>query len=95
MSTKSINQAILCALAAVAFVGQAHALDLMADYQKAKTYDPSFQTAIAERQANQASATQARVAYLPSGSFSNMRIETDNTDRRTLTISQPIIDLVA
>ena len=93
MSTKSINQAILCALAALASVGQAYALDLMADYQKAKTYDPTFQTAIAERQANQATATQARVAYLPSGSMSNQRIETDNADRRTLTISQPIIDL--
>jgi protease secretion system outer membrane protein len=80
-------------LVAVAWSGQACAVVLMADYQKAKNYDPTFQTAIAERQANQASATQARVAYLPQGTLSNQRLQTDVTTRQTITITQPIIDL--
>jgi outer membrane protein TolC len=93
MLKKLFKQATLGALVAVAWAGQAHALDLMVDYQKAKTYDPTFQTAVAERQANQASATQARVAYLPQGNLSNQRLQTDTSTRQTLTISQPIIDL--
>lgn len=87
------KQATLGALVAVAWAGPVAAADLMADFQKAKTYDPTFQTAIAERQANQASATQARVAYLPQGSLSNQRLQTDTASRQTLTITQPIVDL--
>jgi protease secretion system outer membrane protein len=77
------------------FLGQAQALDLLADYQKAVKYDPTFQTAIAERQANQAQASQAYTAYAPSGSFNNSRIESDAGDRTTFTLSQPLLNYEA
>ena len=76
-------------------VAQAHALDLLADYQKAVKYDPTFQTAIAERQANQAQASQAYTAYAPSGSFNNSRLQTDASNRTTLTLSQPLLNYEA
>jgi protease secretion system outer membrane protein len=84
---------IAAALVAVAWANQAAALDLVADYQKALGYDPTYQTALAEFQANQASATQARVAYLPEASLSNQRLDTDVTTRQTARITQPLVDL--
>lgn len=97
MICKHSWRAAACALTAVAWLGglstSAQALDLLGDYQKALAYDPTFQTALAERQANLASATQARVAYLPEGSVSNQRLQTDTSDRRTLTLTQPLLSL--
>lgn len=93
MLKKFFRQATIGALVAVAWAGPVAAADLMADFQKAMTYDPAFQTAIAERQANQASATQARVAYLPEATLSNQRLDTDTTTRQTARVTMPIIDL--
>ena len=78
-----------------ASIAQAFAIDLIADFQKATTYDPTFQTAIAERQANVATATQSYTAYAPSGSISNSRMQTDTTGRTTVTVSQPLINYEA
>lgn len=84
----------LC-FALIASLGQAHALDLLADYQKATTYDPTFQTAVAEFKGNQASATQSYTAYAPTGSYNNSRLQTDTSNRTTLTISQPVLNYEA
>ena len=75
--------------------GQAQAIDLLTDYQRATAFDPTFQTALAERMANQASATQSYTAYAPVGSLNNQRIQTDSTNRTTLTISQPLLNYEA
>ena len=88
-----IKSILLGMLMAVAWVNSAFALDLLADYQKALAYDPTFQTAMAERIANQANATQAKLSYLPEGSISNQRLDTDTTTRQTIRVVQPIIDL--
>jgi outer membrane protein TolC len=93
MLTKIFKQATVCALVAVAWASPASAADLMADFQKAMTYDPTFQTAVAERLANQASATQSRVAYLPEANISNQRLDTDTTTRQTARVTMPIVDL--
>jgi protease secretion system outer membrane protein len=89
----SKKQVAALAALAMACATSAHALDLVGDYQKALTYDPTYQTALAEFQANQASATQARVSYLPEASISNQRLDTDVTDRQTVRVTQPLIDL--
>jgi protease secretion system outer membrane protein len=93
MKNLIFKRATCTALVAVACVGNAWSLDLVADFQKAMTYDPAFQTAEAERQANLASASQARAVYLPEGSYNNTRLQTDVTNRQTLTITQPLINL--
>ena len=54
MTNFSKNRIALLAAAALACATSAHALDLVGDYQKALTYDPTYQTALAEFQANQA-----------------------------------------
>ena len=78
-----------------AIFGPAHALDLMVDFQRATSYDPAFQTALAERAANQSSATQSYTAYAPVGSYNTSRIQTDTSNRTTLTVSQPLINYEA
>jgi protease secretion system outer membrane protein len=89
----SKNRVAVLAALAMACASSAHALDLVGDYQKALSYDPTYQTALAEFQANQASATQALVSYLPEASLSNQRLDTDTTTRQTVRVTQPLIDL--
>jgi protease secretion system outer membrane protein len=95
MALNKISKKRGALLAAIALVcaTSAHALDLVGDYQKALTFDPAYQTALAEFQANQASATQARVSYMPEASLSNQRLDTDVTTRQTVRVTQPLIDL--
>ena len=71
-------------------------LDLVADFQKATSYDPTFQGSIAEKRGNQAVANQAWTAYTPVANYSNQRstvVETGPTS--TITVTQPIFDFAA
>ena len=93
MKINLLHRNVLSAAVVALCAQSAWALDLVADYQKAITYDPTYQTAVAEFQANQASATQALVSYLPEANISNQRMDTDTTTRQTARITQPIFDL--
>lgn len=93
MKINLLKRTVLSAALMAACSQGAWALDLVADYQKAITYDPTYQTAVAEFQANQASATQALVSYLPEANISNQRLDTDTTTRQTARITQPLFDL--
>jgi len=93
MRTNPLVRSSLALIAAVAFTAQSFALDLVADLQKAMKYDPTFQTAIADRQAGLAGVDQAKASYYPGGTINNSRMATDSTSRTTLTLSQPIINL--
>jgi protease secretion system outer membrane protein len=75
-------------------MGAAHAAggELLDSYEQAKRFDPLFQSALAEREANKVAANVARVAYLPQLRFTIAQTETDNRTRRTLSLTQPIID---
>lgn len=68
-------------------------LDLVSDFQKASSYDPTFQGAIAEKRGNQAAANQAWTVYTPSASFSTQRSTVVETGPTTnITVTQPIFD---
>ena len=95
MRKLKIAVSLAIGISLLATLGQAHALDLLADYQRATAFDPTFQTAMAERAANLSSATQSYTAYAPVGSLNNQRIQTDSTNRTTLTISQPLLNYEA
>jgi protease secretion system outer membrane protein len=93
MNISPLKRSVLSAFVISTLSQSVWSLDLVADYQKAITYDPTYQTAVAEFQANQASATQALVSYLPEANLSNQRLDTDTTTRQTARITQPIFDL--
>ncbi len=69
------------------------AMDLLEAYSRARAYDASFQAAKTDRAVNEADALVARLAYLPSASANFGRESTENRDRTTYQISQPVLDL--
>ncbi len=84
-----------CALAvsAVFVASNASAIDLVESYQRARAYDPQFQGSIAERDANQSGADQAKTAFYPEASFGITQQQTQSTPVRTITITQPLLSM--
>jgi hypothetical protein len=61
----------------------------------ARDHDPTYQTAKAEKQANQAMASAARAAYFPQVVFSRAQSEMEAQPRKTITVSQPLISVTS
>ena len=95
MITTSIlktTRAVTC-LALFALLGtQAHARDLLADYQKALQFDPQYQTALADLAIAQRGAKQAKSVFYPEATFNSERLATDTSTRTSLGLSQPLLD---
>lgn len=66
--------------------------DLLDSFEKAKRFDPLFQSALAERDVNRASANVARAAYLPQLNLTVTQKETESRTRRTISVTQPLIN---
>lgn len=64
--------------------------ELIHSYQLARSKDPSFLAAIAERQANLVQSRVARAALFPEFRASAQQLETETTGRRTFQIIQPL-----
>lgn len=71
----------------------ASAIDLVEAYNLARTYDPQFQGARAEREANDFSSQEAKTAYYPQASYSRSQIQTVGGSVQSLNISQPVLSL--
>lgn len=69
------------------------AMDLIEAYTRAQTYDPAFQVAKADRAVSDAEIMAARLAYLPTVSANFGRESTENQNRTTLQLVQPVLDL--
>lgn len=81
------------ALCTATMVPTVWAADLAAIYEQAQRNDPAFQAALAEKDVNKAEAFRARMAYLPSANYRQNRTEFDTVgDRKTITVTQPVID---
>lgn len=90
MKTKHVLVALSTA---VAMVQSVFAQNLAEDFANALRFDPSYQAALAERNASMVQAKQNSVAYYPSASYNNTRLQTDTGSRSTFNINQPLIDL--
>ena len=71
----------------------AAAFDLMELYGKAQGFDPAFLAAKADRAVSGADITVLRLSYLPTANVSFGRETTDNRNRTTVQVSQPVLDL--
>ncbi len=100
MSTRTHNTApprFLLALLAASFLfsaaGLAHAGsgELVENFQRAQRYEPLFQAARAEREANIASSRVAGAALYPELRLNSSQLETENSVRTTVSIIQPLI----
>jgi protease secretion system outer membrane protein len=84
---------MLAGLAAALLPHMASALDLLEAYNLARNYDPQFQGARAEREANDYSSSAARTAYLPQANYSRSQIQTVPGTVQNFTLSQPVFSL--
>ena len=60
-------------------------------FQQARTHDPLYQSALAELDANRIGARAAGMAYYPTLQASSSRLDFEGGERRTITLSQPLI----
>ncbi|MDB5687949.1 MAG: hypothetical protein JWR77_2538, partial [Rhizorhabdus sp.] len=67
--------------------------DLVEAWQRGRQYDPQFRSAVADRQVNLATASQALTVYLPSASYQMTSVATENTTRQIVSVTQPIISV--
>lgn len=70
-------------------------LDLVESYQLGRQNDPTFRSAVAERQFNRATAAQTLTAVLPSANYSLQNIPTESGTRQVFTVTQPVLSLSA
>ena len=68
------------------------ARNLLHDFQEALTFDPQYQTALADAKINEFTAKQLRAVFYPEASFSTQRIATDTSGRFSFNVSQPLVD---
>jgi len=94
-SSHGIKQKWLVLAIVGLFAQNSFAVDLASVFELAQGHDPSFQAAIAEKDANKAEAIKSRLAYLPSAKYTQTRSEYDTAGaRKTITVSQPLFDPV-
>ena len=72
---------------------QAPQTDLIAAYQRARTYDPQILGAVAERRVNLATASQAVTQLLPQASYQMTSVPNENTTRQIVSVTQPVFSV--
>lgn len=87
----SIKKLLLSALIFLAFPVVANGQNLLKDFEKSRDFDPTFAAARIENQAGQLDAKIARMAFYPSARASLSQLDNENSDRTTLSITQPIL----
>lgn len=66
---------------------------LLDDYRSALTNDAAFAASLGDYQSGLLQARIASTAYYPEARFSRTQLASENSDRQTLTITQPIINV--
>jgi protease secretion system outer membrane protein len=89
---KTLYLAGLCLLVSVN-VARAASDNLLESYEQAKQFDPQFLAARSERQSNLIASKISRSALYPEARISSSQLETENSLRNTLSITQPLFNL--
>ena len=89
-SISKTEKFIFSVFIALVFPALANAQNLLKDFHKARDFDPTFAAARIENQSGELDAKIARMAYYPSGRASLSQLDNENSDRTTLSITQPI-----
>lgn len=67
------------------------AQSLLRDFEKARNFDPTFAAARIENQAGELEVKIARMAFYPNARLSLSQLDNENSDRTTLSVTQPIL----
>lgn len=65
---------------------------MVAAFQSAKSFDPQFRGALAEKTVNDAAVTTSRLAYTPTASYTYQQLDIEASTRKTFQITQPIVN---
>lgn len=86
-----IAKILLLTFIFLAFPAVANAQKLLKDFEKARDFDPIFAAARIENQTGQLDAKVSGMAFYPSARASLSQLDNENSDRTTLSITQPIL----
>jgi outer membrane protein TolC len=86
----NIFYSIITALVFFVVPGICAAQNLLRDFQQARNFDPIFAAARIENEAGKLDAKIASMAYYPNARVSLSQLDNENSDRKTLGITQPI-----
>ncbi len=84
---------LLITLLACAGLHTAQASTLLADYQRAHQKDAVFSAAKADYETNRVQSRMAGAAYYPQATFSRTQLPNEDSDRQTLSVSQPVVNV--
>lgn len=88
---RDIEKILLLAFSLLVFPAFVNAQNLLKDFEKARDFDPIFAAARIENQAGQLDAKIASMAFFPSARASLSQLDNENSDRTTISITQPIL----
>lgn len=88
-----LNNVLVALSTAVAMVSPVAAQNLTEDFERAQTFDPTFQAAKADYEVAQRNVNQAKAVYYPEANISTQRLATDTSSRYSFTVSQPLLDI--
>jgi protease secretion system outer membrane protein len=71
----------------------AEAADLLADYQRARHTDAVFSAAKADYETGRIQSQMAGAAYYPQATLSQTQLPNEDSDRQTITVSQPVVNV--
>jgi protease secretion system outer membrane protein len=80
----------LLALTILLLPSVSSAQNLLRDFEKARDFDSTFAAARIENEAGKLDAKIASMAYYPNARVSFAQLDNENSDRKTLSITQPI-----
>jgi protease secretion system outer membrane protein len=68
------------------------AQNLPQDFEKALTFDPTYQSAKADYEVGQRNVKQLRSVFYPEATFNTQRLATDTAGRTSVSVTQPLLD---
>ena len=89
--TIGIEKTLLSAVILLAFPTILNAQNLLKDFEKSRDFDPTFAAARIENQSGQLDAKITSMAFYPSARASLSQLDNENSDRTTISITQPIL----
>ncbi len=78
---------------ALAMAHPVWAQNLPQDFEKAVAFDPAYQSAKADYEVGQRNVKQSRSVFYPEATFNTQRLATDSSNRTSVSVTQPLLDV--
>ena len=89
--TSAFRNSVLSTMIFLGYPAFSNAQSLLMDFQKARDFDPTFTAARIENQAGKLDARIASMAFYPEARTRISQLDNENSDRTTVSLTQPIL----